>query len=212
MSRMRILGASFAALMVGAGGATAADLYTPPTAEVIYNPAPAYSWTGGYMGGLVGYGWGKAKSGGLKLNPDGWGGGVFGGYNFQAAPSFVLGVETDLALSGMSDKKAGLTVENNVNGTVRVRGGVTFDRFMLYGTGGLAVGNIKVKNSGGGSDNSVRAGWTVGAGVEAALAKNIIGRVEYRYTDLGSHTYAAAPKTKVDFNSSQVMVGVGLKF
>ena len=61
MSRIRMLGASAVALMIGVGGATAADIYAPaPVAEVIYSPAPAFSWTGGYMGGLLGYEWGKA--------------------------------------------------------------------------------------------------------------------------------------------------------
>ena len=56
MSRMRVLGAAAVALMVGVAGASAADIYSPaPVAEVIYNPAPAFSWTGGYAGGLIGY-------------------------------------------------------------------------------------------------------------------------------------------------------------
>jgi outer membrane immunogenic protein len=211
MSRIRILGASLIALTVGAGAALAADIYSPPPAEVIYNPTPAFSWTGGYVGGLVGYEWGDAKSGGLKLNPDGWMGGIFGGYNFQASNAFVAGVEGDLSLSGAKDKQAGLTVNNNWNGTLRARAGISFDRFLVYGTGGLAVGNVKVKIPGS-SDSSVRTGWTIGGGVEAAVTNNVIARLEYRYTDLGSHKYGTTPKTKVNFDSSQVMVGVGVKF
>jgi len=214
MSRMRVLGAAMGALVIGVGGANAADIYAPPpAAEVIYNPAPAFSWTGGYAGGLLGYGWGNANvKGGPNLDPDGWLGGVFAGYNFQTNNMFVLGVEGDFALNGAEDKANGVRVENNWNGTLRARAGVAFDRFMLYGTGGLAVGNINVKVANGGSNSGTHAGWTVGAGMEAAITPNVIGRLEYRYTDYGTNIYDTAPKTKVDFNSSQVMVGIGYKF
>jgi outer membrane immunogenic protein len=213
MSRTRILGASLVALMISVGGAAAADIYAPPPAgNVIYSPTSAFSWTGGYAGGFVGYEWGDAKvKGGPNPDPDGWMGGIFGGYNVQTSGAFVVGVETDLSLSGADDKAGGVRVENTWNGTVRARAGVAINRVLLYGTGGLAVGNVKVKIPGD-SDSSVRAGWTLGAGIEAALANNVIGRVEYRYTDLGGHTYKTSPKTHVDFQSSQVMVGLGVKF
>ncbi len=215
MSRMRVLGAATAALMAGIGAAGAADIYAPPpVAEVIYNPTPAFSWTGGYVGGLLGYEWGNAKvrDGGPSLNPDGWMGGIYAGYNFQTSDLVVLGLEGDFTISGAEDRASGVQVDNNWNGTLRARAGIAFDRFMLYGTGGLAVGNITTKVSGGGSNSGTHAGWTVGAGMEAAITNNVIGRLEYRYTDYGTNVYDTTPKTKVDFNSSQVMVGVGYKF
>ncbi len=212
MSRIRILGASIVALMIGAGGATAADIYAPPpVAEVIYSPAPAFSWTGGYVGGLFGYEWGKADvKNGPSLNPDGWMGGIFAGYNFQTSNMFVVGLEGDFTLSGAADRGGGVRVENNWNSTLRARAGIAVDRFLIYGTGGLAVGSLEVKNSR--NDASTHAGWTIGGGIEAAFTDNIIGRLEYRYTDLGTHNFATAPRTNVDFQSSQVMVGVGYKF
>jgi outer membrane immunogenic protein len=220
MSRIRLLGATAVALMVGVGGATAADLYAPPVAaEVIYSPAPAFSWTGGYMGGLLGYEWGSAhvrrnnQWSGQDVDPEGWMGGVFGGYNFQTSGMFVAGVEGDFTFSGASDKSNGFSVENNWNATVRARAGIAIDRFLMYGTGGLAVGNISVRNPGVGSDTGTHAGWTIGGGIEAAFTNNIIGRLEYRYTDYGTNIYDTGNRdTKVDFNSSQVMVGIGYKF
>lgn len=215
MSRIRLLGASAVALMIGVGGATAADIYAPPpVAEVIYNPAPAFSWTGGYVGGLLGYEWGSAKvrNGGPSLDPEGWMGGIFGGYNFQTSGMFVAGIEGDFTFAGAEAKSQGVSVENNWNSTLRARAGIAIDRFLMYGTGGLAVGNITVKGAGTGSDTGTHAGWTIGGGIEAAFTNNIIGRLEYRYTDYGTNIYDTKPKTKVDFNSSQVMVGVGYKF
>ena len=214
MSRMRVLGAAAVALMVGVAGASAADIYSPaPVAEVIYNPAPAFSWTGGYAGGLIGYEWGNAKvQGGSNMNPDGFMGGVYAGYNFQTSNMFVMGLEGDFTLSGAEDKAGGVRVENNWNGTLRARAGLAFDGFLVYGTGGLAIGKITTKLDGGGTNAGTHAGWTVGAGMEAAVTNNVIARLEYRYTDYGKNTYDTAPKTRVDFNSSQVMAGIGFKF
>lgn len=214
MSRMRVVGAAVGTLLIAVGGASAADIYAPaPVAEVIYNPAPAFSWTGGYAGGLVGYEWGNAKvEGGSKMNPDGIMGGVYAGYNFQTSNMFVMGLEGDFTLSGSEDKAGGVRVENNWNGTVRARAGVAFGRFLAYGTGGLAVGKITTKLDGGGTNAGTHAGWTVGAGMEAAITNNVIARLEYRYTDYGENEYDTSPKTNVDFNSSQVMAGIGFKF
>ena len=85
---------------------------------------------------------------GPSLNPDGWMGGIFGGYNFQSGGMFVAGLEGDITFSGSSDKASGIRVENDWNGTVRARAGVAVDRFLIYGTGGLAVGSLTVKNGG----------------------------------------------------------------
>ena len=211
MSRMRILGASLLALSIGTGAASAADIYNPPPPEVIYNATPAFTWTGGYLGGLIGYGWGQPKSGGKSWDADGWVGGVYGGYNFQPSSNFVLGLETDLTGTGMSGKSAGVNMSNYWNGTIRARAGIAFDRFLVYGTGGLAVGSLEVK-TGGKSDTNTRAGYTVGGGVEAALTDTLLGRIEYRYTDFGGDTYNTSPHTKASFSSSQVLVGLGVKF
>ena len=212
MLRIRTIGASLMALGLGMGAASAADIagstYTP-TPEVTYNPNPAFSWTGPYIGGILGYGWGNAKVPGPDPDPNGIVGGVYGGYNFQASPNFVLGVEGDIAASGMNDKNGGVRIKNPWNGTIRGRAGVAFDRFLVYGTGGFAFGEVEAK-TGGKTVSDTRTGWTLGAGLEAAVTNNVVTRVEYRYTDLGSHNFSNAGK--VDFTSNQVLVGVGLKF
>ena len=209
MSRIRTFGASVIALAAGIGTAAAADLGYTPTPEVTYNPAPAFSWTGPYIGGLLGYGWGDAQIPGKDPTPSGIVGGVYGGYNFQAAPNFVLGVEGDITATGMSDTAGGVKVTNPWNGTFRGRAGYNWDRFLVYGTGGLAVGEVKTK-AGGVSDSNTNVGWTLGAGVEAAITNNVTARVEYRYTDLGSTNFANVGK--LDYTSNQVLTGIGLKF
>jgi outer membrane immunogenic protein len=98
------------------------------------------------------------------------------GYNYQIG-SFVIGAEADIQWIDTDDNdavfvagpgNAGVFVpgqfENNADwwGTVRLRAGVAFDRFLVYATGGLAYTE----------DNT---GWTAGGGVEWALPVNWFG-------------------------------------
>jgi outer membrane immunogenic protein len=210
MLRMRILGASLIALSAGIGTAAAADLYTPASPQASYGPTPGFNWNGPEIGLIVGYGWGNAKNAAAKFDADGWAGGAYAGYNFQPAQNIVLGIEGDITASGMDGSVPGLTVRNNWNATLRARAGYAFDRFLIYGTGGLAVGGLKVENAAHSDDKSV-AGWTLGGGLAAGLTNAVTARLEYRYTDLGSHAFATSP-TKVDFSSNQLFAGVGMKF
>jgi outer membrane immunogenic protein len=88
-------------------------------------------------------------------------------------------------------------------GTIRGRVGVTPDagrKWLLYVTGGLAVGesdySFSWSNPGGApgrqtyglSSNQTLWGWTVGAGVEAALWGNWTAKAEYLYVDLGTQS------------------------
>lgn len=217
MYRVRILGAALIALSAGSTAASAADIpqetYTPPP-DITYEPAPAFSWTGFYAGGLVGYGWGEAETDNGNFDADGFSGGLFAGYNYQLGSNVVVGVEAD-GTYGNQEGSGGTpdtSVENDWNGTVRGRLGYAIDRFMVYGTGGLAVGRVEA-SEGGTSDSNTAIGWTAGGGVETALTDRVIGRVEYRYTDLGSDSYAlTGGPTDVDLSSHGVLVGVGIKF
>lgn len=91
----------------------------------------AYSWTGGYIGANVGYGWGDADTSfnpqpsaasfsamaptTLDVRPKGVIGGVQGGYNYQMG-HFVLGGEADIKFSGMKDTVTRTPIIQN-NGT-----------------------------------------------------------------------------------------------
>jgi outer membrane immunogenic protein len=211
MLRLRTLGASLIALAGSVGAAAAADLGAPsytPTPGPAYNQG--FNWTGPEVGLLLGYGFGQSKVGSNKADADGVTGGAYGGYNFATA-NFLFGVEGDITASDMSGSNSGFTVSNPWNGTLRARAGFTIDRVLLYGTGGLAVGEVKVKN-GASSDSATQTGWTGGLGAEAAITNGIVGRVEYRYTDLGSHSFATTPAANASFTSNQIFAGIGLKF
>jgi outer membrane immunogenic protein len=94
-------------------------------------------------------------------------------------------------------------------GTFRGRVGSTFiaPTFLAYVTGGLAYGDVKTTSivsgtniigpqgvngstlvpvSGSASSSSVRAGWTVGVGVEGVVSGNWTAKLEYLYIDLGN--------------------------
>ena len=189
MLRMQTLGATLIVLAASAGAAAAADLsqpYTPPPAQA-YTPTPAWSWTGPYVGLTGGYDWG-----GGTVSSNGFAGGVFGGYNWQTSNNIVLGLEGDGTLTGKST--------NPWDATFRGRVGYAWDRFLAYGTAGVATGGVKV-----GSVSATPVGWTGGLGVEAALSKRVTGRVEWRYTDLGTTNGSSV-------TSSDLMLGVAVKF
>ena len=125
-------------------------------------------------------------------------GGAQLGYNWQLG-SWLVGLEGDIQAAGESGRVAvvptgvapAFLADYTLNwfGTARGRVGSSSlqNALSLYATGGLAYGGF----SGGSptlaySFSSVKAGWTVGAGAEAALGSNWSIKLEYLYMDLGN--------------------------
>ena len=159
--------------------------------------APVFSWTGFYIGINGGYVKGSSKwsggAGDFEVSPQGWMLGGTLGYNYQAG-NWVFGLEGDinyLDLNGTSSACATCTFKDTWLSTVRGRAGLSFDRWLPYLTGGLAYGNAYVE-TGGGSENDTKAGWTVGGGVEYAFLGGWSAKLEYLYVDLGTTTCQAA--------------------
>jgi outer membrane immunogenic protein len=79
-------------------------------------------------------------------------------------------------------------------GTFRGRAGIlATPQLLLYGTGGLAYGDVRTSETIGAgafgfSNTETRVGWTVGAGIEGAIGGNWTARLEYLYLDLGRTT------------------------
>ncbi len=74
---------------------------------------PGFSWSGAYIGGQVGYGFGKSKfsntdfgDGVDSFKPKGFLGGVYAGYNFDVGNNVILGVDGDFSYAGISKKFA----------------------------------------------------------------------------------------------------------
>jgi outer membrane immunogenic protein len=221
---IRTLLLSTVALATVAGSAFAADLpsrrappvYAPPP------PIPVFTWTGFYVGGQVGYEFGRSSAtatfaptgaflAGNSSSKDGVIGGGHVGYlwSTQSLPVLggffgggfgtggVIGIEGDV--DGTSARAAyGLPLVTNyasdrIQGSIRGRLGVAFDRVLVYATGGAAFGDLRntyVSTIGLGSEayDHTRVGYTVGGGVEYAFTNNFSVRVEYRYTDFGTFT------------------------
>jgi outer membrane immunogenic protein len=199
--------------------------------------APGGAWNGFYAGLNVGGGWisgnaslsptgcfatvggcgptagggGASRSFSSSLNGSGPLGGFQFGYNWQANPWLVLGLETDFDGSGVNNSRratyalsgplsGSATVNSSANqefiGTVRGRVGfLPTPSVLLYGTGGFAYGqqngssSITFSRAGdnySGTTSNIRTGWAAGGGVEWAFAPQWTLKAEYLYVDLGA--------------------------
>ena len=178
-----ILAVAFASLVSGA--AVAADLPRAP-APYYSRPAPAvYNWGGFYAGANVGYEWGDTTNN--PTSPSGVFGGFQGGYNWQNG-QFVFGLETDIQASGADDTFAPWKFSNPWFGTFRGRAGWAFSNVLVYGTLGLAYGDLKGQAAGL-TETRTEVGWTGGLGVEYGFAPNWSAKAEYLYMDLGDRGF-----------------------
>lgn len=235
MKLMTLLLASTVAL-VAATGAKAADaiVYEEPAPVVV---APTFTWNGAYLGGQIGYGWGKSRfsqfgeAGALNIKPDGFLGGLYAGYNFDLGNSVVLGIDGDVTYNNLKDSysitdgtdSASLESKLRWSGAVRARAGYAVDRFLPYIAGGVAFGQVKNTVSvstdelaGSVEQSKTLTGWTAGAGVDYAATDNVIVRLEYRYTDYGRKNFdfgtGGVASIRDKFKTNEVRLGVAYKF
>ncbi len=206
--RKFVLGA--AAIAAGwTAPANAADLnYAPHAPYTVNQPLNAYSWAGPYLGGNIGYQWGSVDNNPTK--PSGFEGGVQGGYNFQNGP-WVFGIEADLQATGADDTFAPWKFSNPWFGTVRGRVGYAVNNILLYGTGGLAFGELRGETFGGITESFTTAGWAAGAGVEFGFAQNWSAKVEYLYFSLSTSPFAITGVSN-GYSASIVRAGVNYRF
>lgn len=207
------------------GSVNAADL---PRRAAPAPMAPVYqqvfNWTGPYLGINGGGGWGTSSwsSTGSMSNS----GGLIGltaGYNWQAN-QLVFGLEGDIGWTNIGGSTSVATcvatgpcsTDNSWLGTVRGRFGYAVDRFMPYVTGGVAFGDIRARHPGFAGGSSNNTGWTIGGGVEAALAPQWTVKAEYLYVDLGSFACGVSCNLvagdSVSFTTNIVRAGVNYKF
>ena len=204
-----------------ATSALAADLprAMPPTRAPIF--VPGYSWTGFYVGINGGGAWGRSDWSGFASDNDASGGlvGVTAGYNWQSG-QWVFGLEGDIDWSNIKGDftnaacPTGCETKNTWLGTARGRLGYAFDRVMPYVTGGAAFGDVRATQAGIGSTTETNVGWTVGAGIEAAVIANWTAKLEYLYVDLGDVSCAAClpAASNVDFRAHVLRAGLNFRF
>ena len=221
---LKTLFASVAVLAVSGGAVLTADApVRPPVGKAQMVSAPLFNWSGLYYGVSGGYGWGSSRhndpAGSGSFDVDGWMLGGTAGYNWQSGP-MVFGLEGDLSWTNMEGRGTSavgpITTELNWLGTGRARAGYAADAYLLYVTGGAAFAKVDAANpiAGGGSGSETRVGWTVGGGVEVALAQNWTAKTEYLYVDLGDKdTYRTTTgAVEVALKSHIVRMGLNYKF
>jgi outer membrane immunogenic protein len=210
-----------AALVSVATAAFAADFPVEPMKAAL--PAPIlFSWTGCYVGVEGGGAWGQgeqaAKSGpnsgqtltgGMTIK-----GGIAGGTvgcNIQMS-NFVVSGEADFSWTNTRGSTNDLPPFNTATvsetrekwlDTFRGRFGYAIDRFMIYGTAGVAVAGtaVSVSNPAFGTvvDSRDRTGWVAGLGAEFAVwtggAFDVTLKVEYLHVGFEEHQYFATATT-----------------
>jgi outer membrane immunogenic protein len=154
------------AIVLGAASASnAADIYNkgPSLKDTPVDYLPAIGWTGFYVGVNAGAAFDNTDD-----NDTAFVGGFQLGYNWQLHSPWVVGIEGDVDFSDGIDYLA----------TIRGRLGYSFDKALLYGTGGAAFIGF---NDDSFNDNDSQTGYVVGGGLDYKLTQNVSVGVEGLY-------------------------------
>jgi outer membrane immunogenic protein len=253
----KFLLASVGAIALTGSAALAADLPSRAPPPVYLPPPPIFTWTGLYIGGQVGYAWlnGNNRFNGFDPffgtgifldssvggTPNGVIGGGHVGFDYQIN-QWVLGVEGTVDGTSLSNNAvvvfpdgSTLSARSNadIQGSIRGRLGVAWDRALIYATGGVAFGGFNTNVSFNGTNfvtgvpffangnvSRTRTGWTVGGGIDYAITNNWSIFAEYRFTNFGNlreNNFGALPAGFVfngrrQLQQNQVQAGFSYKF
>ena len=159
-------------IVLATGPAMSVDLPLRPLYKAPPPPPAVFNWSGFYVGGHVGYGWGDADIAEFafyqkhkkvllparSIDADGFLGGVQGGWNYQFGP-FVLGAELDFSWSDVKGDVTSAIVASNGSGstslssnatwisTAAARFGYAWDGFLVYGKIGAAWAQFDYDNN-----------------------------------------------------------------
>ncbi|MEW9836062.1 outer membrane protein [Mesorhizobium marinum] len=198
----------------------------------------AHDWSGLYAGVLLGYGAGDTTARGnpgfdgsapndtANLDPDGFVGGAVAGYNWQRN-QWVFGIEGEIGYLGAEDdvfEPDGddffANTDYGLYGSLTGRVGVAFDRTLFALRGGVIVSEIDYGYGDTDGDlpdpsasifgSDTRAGYTLGASIEHAFTGDWIGRLDYSYSDFGSHTETDLDGDDYDISDNLHMIRIGI--
>jgi len=214
MGRLWVATVMFSALAAVAP-ARAADLSVAPAYKAA-PMVPVFNWNGFYAGVNLGGAWASdtvvqsthvAPFSSTKVQSSGVAGGGQFGFNWVAAPNWLLGIEADVSgadLSGTATYigKPQFNVKVDAFGTARGRVGYVMNNWLFYATGGFAwsddiftrtqisasattppLGDVR-------TNSATRAGWAAGGGIEWGFARNWAARIEYLHLDLSDQTFS----------------------
>jgi outer membrane immunogenic protein len=261
----KLLLASTAILCSGAAMASDLPPRVSSKAAMAYAAAPApFSWTGCYAGAHAGAGWSRTKysdptgiglvsilpaGGEVGINSGaGFVGGGQLGCDYQFANNWVVGLAGDFSFTsingqvddpfftGKGGNPATMRARTEELGSVTGRIGYAWDRYLVYGKGGIAWANNKYNLDNLGSSNGpfcgpilsftgcnaaasdTHVGWTAGVGFEWAFAGPWSMLLEYdhygfgnrtlTFADQDGHTFPLGVKQDIDV----VKVGINYRF
>jgi opacity protein-like surface antigen len=213
-----------------------APVYKSPVGQAVYQ------WTGFYIGGQLGAGWGSTRwafdgVGATDMHAEGFLGGGDIGFNYQVG-QWVFGVEGSVSRTNIRAVAPCPTgffynceAEMNWLSTVTGRIGYAYwDRLLVYAKGGAAIAHDRdtfVCNTGAlptistvtlvgcpsRSDSNTKAGWTVGWGSEFGLTPNISVNGEISYFNLGSeHANLAGMAAEIQRDGFISTIGLRFRF
>jgi outer membrane immunogenic protein len=195
-------------------------------------PPQPFTWTGCYIGAHAGAGWSQTKlsnpgatiidvlpaGGEVGIGSDvGFIGGGQLGCDYQFAQNWVIGLAGDFSFAsidgrvddpffvGKNGNPAPLRAHTDELASLTGRVGYTWDRYLIYGKGGVAWAHNKYNldnlfsfngpfcGSGpfvacNAAASDTHAGWTAGAGFEWAFSGNWSVLLEYDHYGFGSKT------------------------
>jgi outer membrane immunogenic protein len=201
MKRLLLVGAVFGAQIASAMAADMAPFDRGPA---------VFSWTGAYIGADIGGAWSNIQSNFGGGNASSVGGGVYAGYNWQLAPSWLIGIEGDA-------NWADLTVpagSGDVNWLGSLRGRIGWSptpTTMLYFTGGAAWSAVNIQGVDTLPATQTKTGWVIGGGLEwAPWANNWLVRAEYLNYSFTGILLGAGSRS--DLTIGEARAGVAYRF
>jgi outer membrane immunogenic protein len=199
MRKTLIVFATAGLTAVAASTAFADGPYTPP------------AWSGFYVGGAVGYGFGTDEltgpaAGEFDIGLRGGQGTVTLGYDFQLSPAWVLGLFGDYTFGKLDGSAGDITSTIDNQWAIGGRLGYLRSATLWYATAGYTEAEWHVQISAK-SGNEMLNGYFVGFGVEHAFSQNLSLKLEYRFSN-----YDEVPGTLAfDSEISSVRLGVNWK-
>lgn len=173
-----------------------------PAIPVVIPEDGSYSADGGIVGGMLGYD--------QQNGP--WVFGVQGDLSWAdiSGSSNTCGASSPIPHSCGAKLESLATLRGRIGYAVAAAG-----NWLPYVTGGFAAGQLKAWDAlYPSSGRDLRAGWTVGAGVEAGITQHWTLKVEYLYVDLGSremfNVVPGVPES-VDFTANIIRVGISYR-